>query len=272
MKQHSRRLGYHKNYSPKYGSVIDFEDAASKSMKMTKKNFCRSQPRLLTSVYSESRSLSSRIGLTGNMQLSNKYKSSADLVSELLKQPFCLPDLEKTLQKDMIMSQDTGNQIKISEIKSTSKMLTKFDIKSDKNIAKSDTVTTQSLKSFINEKDGQNMHIQKEHTPKFLCYQYTKNPPAYFPQRMPSGFPSFTSSIGDTEDLYCDDELDPNLENDPNMRLYTENINNTDADFFNLGDEVSILSMEVPSTGHHSLVSTASYILDNERKQGLGSA
>ena len=64
-----------------------------------------------------------------------------------------------------------------------------------------------------------------------------KSPPAYFPQRIPSGFPSFTSSFGDTEDLYCDDELDPNLENDPNMRLYTESINNTDADFFNLGDE-----------------------------------
>ena len=66
----------------------------------------------------------------------------------------------------MIMSQDIGNQIKISEIKSTSKIVKKFDLRSDKNILKSDRVTTRSLKSFINEKDGQNMHIQKEHTPK----------------------------------------------------------------------------------------------------------
>ena len=45
-------------------------------------------------------------------------------------------------------------------------------------------------------------------------------------------------SIGDTEDLYCDDELDPSLENDPNMRLYTENINITmESGLLDIGDD-----------------------------------
>ena len=42
-----------------------------------------------------------------------------------------------------------------------------------------------------------------------------------------SSRPSACSSLGVpyTEDLYCDDELHPSLENDPNMMLYTENMN-----------------------------------------------
>ena len=45
-------------------------------------------------------------------------------------------------------------------------------------------------------------------------------------------------SIGDTEDLYCDDELGPSLENDPNMRLYTENINITmEPGLLDIGDD-----------------------------------
>ena len=46
--------------------------------------------------------------------------------------------------------------------------------------------------------------------------------------------------MGDTEDLYCDDELHPSLENDPNMRLYTENINTDQVDgpgIFDIGDD-----------------------------------
>ena len=46
--------------------------------------------------------------------------------------------------------------------------------------------------------------------------------------------------MGDTEDLYCDDELHPSLENDPNMRLYTENINTGHGDgrgIFDIGDD-----------------------------------
>ena len=41
---------------------------------------------------------------------------------------------------------------------------------------------------------------------------------------------SLTHSLGDTEDLYCDDELHPSIENDPNMRLYTEDSNTDNQD------------------------------------------
>ena len=48
-----------------------------------------------------------------------------------------------------------------------------------------------------------------------------------------TSLPSLAYSLRDTEDLYCDDELHPSLENDPNMRLYTEdsNIDNQAIDF-----------------------------------------
>ena len=48
-----------------------------------------------------------------------------------------------------------------------------------------------------------------------------------------TSLPSLAYSLRETEDLYCDDELHPSLENDPNMRLYTEdsNIDNHTIDF-----------------------------------------
>ena len=54
-----------------------------------------------------------------------------------------------------------------------------------------------------------------------------------------SAFPSLTHSLGGTEDLYCDDELHPSLENDPNMRLYTENreTEHHPQHFLDIGDE-----------------------------------
>ena len=61
----------------------------------------------------------------------------------------------------------------------------------------------------------------------------------------PSRCSSLAHSIGDTEDLYCDDELHPSLENDPNMKLYTENLSpdQQEKDFvdgqriFDIGDD-----------------------------------
>ena len=35
---------------------------------------------------------------------------------------------------------------------------------------------------------------------------------------------SLVSRLGSTEDLYCDDELHPSLEHDPNMRLMDEHL------------------------------------------------
>jgi len=94
----------------------------------------------------------------------------------------------------------------------------------------------------------------------------------------PSICSSLSYSIVDTEDLYCDDELHPRLENDPNMRLYTEHVSTSDQHandcrdgqrLFDIGDDESILSMEIPSTGPQSLLScnnadTASFISECE--------
>ena len=62
---------------------------------------------------------------------------------------------------------------------------------------------------------------------QFQCYQYSSSRKHSMPSihSRPSACSSLAYSLGDTEDLYCDDELHPSLENDPNMRLYTENIN-----------------------------------------------
>jgi len=61
-----------------------------------------------------------------------------------------------------------------------------------------------------------------------------------------------------TEDLYCDDELHPSLENNPNMMLYTKDISNhaIDSAVFDLADDESILSMELPSTRPQSIIDT----------------
>eukprot|EP00090_Calanus_glacialis_P012302 TRINITY_DN2079_c0_g2_i5.p1 TRINITY_DN2079_c0_g2~~TRINITY_DN2079_c0_g2_i5.p1 ORF type:complete len:1033 (+),score=228.16 TRINITY_DN2079_c0_g2_i5:42-3101(+) len=98
-----------------------------------------------------------------------------------------------------------------------------------------------------------------------------------------ASLPSLAYSLRDTEDLYCDDELHPSLENDPNMRLYTENINAEQQTrdcidgqrIFDIGDDESILSMEIPSTGPQSLLScsnvdTASFISECEDRGGRG--
>ncbi|CAB4058568.1 SLC11A2 [Lepeophtheirus salmonis] len=75
--------------------------------------------------------------------------------------------------------------------------------------------------------------------------------------RRTSAASSFVSQP-DTEDLYCDDELNPSLENDPNMQLTIsralESEDTTDfpqTPIFN--DFDSILSMDTPSTGPTSL-------------------
>jgi len=66
----------------------------------------------------------------------------------------------------------------------------------------------------------------------------------------------------DLLDLYCDDELHPSLENDPNMQLFIANTPSPqeDCDDSNnelsrpfLTDRDSVLSMEIPSTGPQSL-------------------
>ena len=45
-----------------------------------------------------------------------------------------------------------------------------------------------------------------------------------------ASLPSLAYRLRDTEDLYCDDELHPSIENDPNMRLYTEDSNTDNQD------------------------------------------
>ena len=88
--------------------------------------------------------------------------------------------------------------------------------------------------------------------------------------------------VGSTEDLYCDDELHPSLEHDPNMRLMDEHLldrfTNTnfsqdrdDGESVGVGrkniDEIlfaeSILSMSVPSTGPQSLLDTCSTLSES---------
>lgn len=64
--------------------------------------------------------------------------------------------------------------------------------------------------------------------------------------------PSQCGSIADTEDFYCDDELHPSLENDPNMRLQqcgTDLMPGIEfgKQLFQSGDDESILSMELCS-------------------------
>ena len=88
--------------------------------------------------------------------------------------------------------------------------------------------------------------------------------------------------FGSTEDLYCDDELHPSLEHDPNMRLMDEHLldrfhrDNFSAErddgqlsyvekncILNVDFADSILSMSVPSTGPQSLLETCSTISDS---------
>merc|ERR1712029_962024 len=78
--------------------------------------------------------------------------------------------------------------------------------------------------------------------------------------RRPSDASSFVSGAQEIEDLYCDDEINPNLESDPNMMLTTFCRNavsaNNDFNFPErpcLTDRDSVLSMDIPSTGPTSL-------------------
>ena len=109
-----------------------------------------------------------------------------------------------------------------------------------------------------------------------------------------ASLPSLAYSLRDTEDLYCDDELHPSLENDPNMRLYTEdsNIDNQAIDFgvghtnrifdieddgkvntacdsmINLHFSDSIFSMEIPraqSVLSYTNTDTESFISNEDR-------
>ena len=75
---------------------------------------------------------------------------------------------------------------------------------------------------------------------QFQCHQLPQKQSTSTIQSRPSNCSSLGFSLGDTEDLYCDDELHPSLENDPNMRLYTENINTDQVDgpgIFDIGDD-----------------------------------
>ena len=90
--------------------------------------------------------------------------------------------------------------------------------------------------------------------------------------------------LGSTEDLYCDDELHPSLEHDPNMRLMDEHLldrfharnfseerDDGKSDQISVGrrniTEIfvaeSILSMSVPSTGPTSLLDTCSTVSES---------
>jgi len=78
--------------------------------------------------------------------------------------------------------------------------------------------------------------------------------------RRTSDASSFVSGAQEIEDLYCDDEINPNLEDDPNMMLTTYYRNavsaNNDFNFPErpcLTDRDSVLSMDIPSTGPTSL-------------------
>merc|ERR1712029_123640 len=79
--------------------------------------------------------------------------------------------------------------------------------------------------------------------------------------RRTSGASSVMLANGETEDLYCDDELHPSLENDPNMQLScaaeaaaAQDVHGVDYPARPiLNDRVSVLSMEIPSTGPQSL-------------------
>merc|ERR1719411_1848610 len=79
--------------------------------------------------------------------------------------------------------------------------------------------------------------------------------------RRTSDASSFVSGAQEIEDLYCDDEISPNLELDPNMMLtaFHRNAragNNNDVNFPErpcLTDRDSVLSMDIPSTGPTSL-------------------
>jgi len=95
--------------------------------------------------------------------------------------------------------------------------------------------------------------------------------------RYSSGRSSMSGSVPETEDLYCDDELHPSLENDPNMQLqlFSAPLINELEDqlhhfthqqsLFSSLDGESVLSMEVASTGPHSL---RSEYTDNEFQDG----
>ena len=78
-------------------------------------------------------------------------------MAELLKQPFCLPDMEKTSQKDKMKYQNCGKETKSEEIISASKIMSKSELRCERNKRKN---------SFFKETVGQTNHIEKEHTPK----------------------------------------------------------------------------------------------------------
>merc|ERR1719318_1013165 len=148
----------------------------------------------------------------------------------------------------------------------------------DEKLLKSYAVTaTDSDQSMGSTADSISSHGSEGY--EFQCYQYSSSRKHSMPSihSRPSACSSPAYSLGDTEDLYCDDELHPSLENDPNMRLYTENINAEQQArdcidgqrIFDIGDDESILSMEILSTGPQSLLScsnvdTASFISECE--------
>ena len=94
---------------------------------MTRKSLCQSHPRLFSKLSSESGyGSSSPIGLTGNMQvlypiifscvipaifqLSSRYKSSAELVSELLQRPLHINNYQNRYQNNKLNNNSEDNE------------------------------------------------------------------------------------------------------------------------------------------------------------------
>ena len=65
-------------------------------------------------------------------------------------------------------------------------------------------------------------------------------------------------SLPETEDLYCDDELHPSLENDPNMQLFTAAVDH----LHEFSDTPIFQSLD----GGNSLINTRSHIIQKKTR------
>ena len=160
------------------------------------------------------------------MQLSNQYKSSAELVSELLQRPLQLTRDSPTSNDKM---REFGDRkcfklpLKKSKSDSKSNQFTE-DLKSVELVRKI------SLAKRKLGRDESQVDQQSDQNSFQDCGTQMIEPLLYN---------RFSWNVlSDTEDLYCDDELHPNLENEPNMKLYTENtVTEEESDrIFDTGD------------------------------------
>jgi len=234
---------------------------------MTRKSLCQSHPRLFSKPSSESGyGSSSPIGLTGNMQLSSRYKSSAELVSELLQRPLQINNYQNRYQNNKLNNNSDNNHVQDEENKEL-KVTPPSELKSVelvRNIGLNTRKVGRDECRNLSVGNNKNILCEDKYSDHsdFLDCDKSEDYEVKIEEKTRDNLTRATNkrySIGDTEDLYCDDELDPSLENDPNMRLYTENINITmESGLLDIGDDESILSMEIPSTGPQSLASCVS--------------